>query len=141
MYEDDGFRENVSGHICNRDSLLFLWEALIVSSTEEESKSAAGKSGVTFQEETKDAAVFSPKSSSRSKTSRRKSFENETSKSIVLPSIMRNSLVIARACSSVEKIEITETTCHNGHAVGISNLSTDIRFSNKNLPKCISCKR
>ena len=32
MYENDGFREKVSGHICNRDSLLFLWEALIESS-------------------------------------------------------------------------------------------------------------
>ena len=29
MYENDQFRENSFGHICNRDSLLFLWESLL----------------------------------------------------------------------------------------------------------------
>ena len=40
MYENNGFRESVSGHICKRDKQLFLWEALIIKSGKEESKNA-----------------------------------------------------------------------------------------------------
>ena len=36
MYENDHFRENSFGHICNRDSLLFLWESLLEDEDDEE---------------------------------------------------------------------------------------------------------
>ena len=38
MYENDEFRESSFGHICNRDSLLFLWESLLEDEDEEEEK-------------------------------------------------------------------------------------------------------
>lgn len=29
MYENDEFRQKAHGHICGRDRLMFLWEALV----------------------------------------------------------------------------------------------------------------
>ena len=54
---------------------------------------------------------------------------------------IRESLTLARECFNHDYIEFSETTCQNGHDVGLTNLQTDTRFANKNFAKCINCQR
>ena len=120
MYENDAFREKVSGHICNRDSLLFLWEALMDSQAAEEAKNNQQADSTT-------ADGTDPEESKEPAVSRH---QIETTSPTIRPRLesVRESLIIARECSSNDQIEFSETTCMNGHDVRVTTLDTDGRF-------------